>query len=361
MPKKTTIFNLMKCGPGDVAREIKIIGEAVDDWNRGAGVDSKFSVHHHHWSKDTAPDLSDRGQALINAKLIDKCDIIVAVFWKRFGSPTGIAASGTQEEIERAAAQGKRVMVYFSDIEDMRPVDEHQLRLVQQYREKLKPRGLCWAFKSRSELEKLFRTHLQSAVQELIHKHASRPPRQKKSSPASSQRGTLNANVTGDGNTINQAIYNEAPLIKSVVPPPPGAITPAEKRCISKWIESLVKNTSGMTIGEAKGMWWERLKNELEVTRYEDILSIDMPKAEAWYVKNRGIGVRKLRRKAPSLWESERIKAIKAAMGSMGRTNSDYYPEIAARLKMKKPFESLKHLTKADLERVYQMAMRDSR
>lgn len=46
MPKKPTIFNLMKCGPSDVAREIKIISDELDEWNRGAGMNSNFFVHH---------------------------------------------------------------------------------------------------------------------------------------------------------------------------------------------------------------------------------------------------------------------------------------------------------------------------
>lgn len=360
MPKKPVIYNLMKCGPSDVAREIKTIGEVVDAWNRGAGLDSNYFVHHHHWSTDAAPDLSARPQAVINDQLIDKCDLVVAVFWKRFGSPTGIAASGTQEEIERAIAQGRRVLVYFSDIEDIRSVDQSQLRKVQQFREKLRPMGLCWSFKSRVEFEKLFRTHLQLAVQDLISRHTPKPERKKKP-VAVSQKGMANANITGDGNEVTQTIFNKAPVFKSVVPPPSGAVTSAQKIQISSWVDDLVKNTTGMQISEAKAMWWSRLKKKADVTRYEDILSSQMQQVEEWYRKNRGIGVRKLRRKATNLWEAERIKAIKSAMSSMGRSNDNYYPEIAMRLKMPKLFKSIKELTKADLERVYQMVMRDSR
>jgi hypothetical protein len=47
-------------------------------------------------------------------------------------------------------------------------------------------------------------------------------------------------------------------------------------------------------------------------------------------------------------------------MKSIGRTNDDYYPEIASRLKMKKPFDSITKLTKTDLERVYRMVLKDA-
>ncbi len=360
MPKKPTIFNLMKCGPSDVAREIKIISEEVDEWNRGAGMNSNFFVRHSHWATDALPDLSGRPQALINDRLIDNCDIVVAVFWRRFGSPTGIAASGTQEEIERAMTQGRKVMVYFSDVEDLRAEDDAQFRLVQQFREKLKPLGMFWSFKSRAEFSKLFRKHLQMAVQDLIAIHSPKPARKKKAGDVR-QEGVANANVVGDGNQINQNVYTQPPVFKSVVPPPSGAVSSAEKKQITDWVDELAQQATGKTIGQAKAEWWARLKNEAKVTRYEDILSSQMPQIERWYRMNRGIGVRKLRRKAPNLWETERIKAIKTCMSRMGREKEEYYPEIAHRLKMKKPFESLKDLTQTDLERVYQLVTRDSR
>jgi len=74
-------------------------------------------VKHQHWTTDVYPDLADRAQAVPNRQIIDKSKIIVAIFWSRFGTPTGVADSGTQEEILRAATLGRKVMVYFSDLE----------------------------------------------------------------------------------------------------------------------------------------------------------------------------------------------------------------------------------------------------
>ena len=44
----------------------------------------------------------------------------------------------------------------------------------------------------------------------------------------------------------------------------------------------------------------------------------------------------------------------------MGRTNEDYYPEIAARLKIPR-FTSLTELSSKRLEKVYNLVMRDSK
>jgi hypothetical protein len=48
-------------------------------------------------------------------------------------------------------------------------------------------------------------------------------------------------------------------------------------------------------------------------------------------------------------------------MNQMGVAKEVYYPRLAKRLRMKKPFSSLKDLTKRDLDRVYTMVMRDAR
>lgn len=48
-------------------------------------------------------------------------------------------------------------------------------------------------------------------------------------------------------------------------------------------------------------------------------------------------------------------------MNKMGATKESFYPELARRLRMRKPFSSLKDLTKRDLDRVYGLAKRDAR
>src|SRR5271170_840543 len=66
-----------------------------------------------NWRTHAHPDSGQRTQALINRQFADRADVVLAIFWRRLGSPTGKAASGTVEEIERARRRGKKVMVYF--------------------------------------------------------------------------------------------------------------------------------------------------------------------------------------------------------------------------------------------------------
>jgi hypothetical protein len=58
--------------------------------------------------------MGERPQAIINRQLVDDADLLFAVFSTRLGSPTGVAESGTAEEIERLRGMQKPVLVYFS-------------------------------------------------------------------------------------------------------------------------------------------------------------------------------------------------------------------------------------------------------
>lgn len=83
-----------------------------------------------------------------------------------------------------------------------------------------------------------------------------------------------------------------------------------------------------------------------------------MPDVKAWYEGVKREIQNSARRKAPDIFRGGKIPGIKTAMSQMGRTNEEYYPEIAHRLKIR-TFSSLKVLTPKNLERVYNLVRRD--
>jgi hypothetical protein len=68
----------------------------------------------------------------------------------------------------------------------------------------------------------------------------------------------------------------------------------------------------------------------------------------------------KARRTAPEVFKSGKIPAIKAKIREMGRSNDDYYPEVATRPKMRR-FTSLTELSPKNLGRVYQLVLGDAK
>jgi hypothetical protein len=353
MKTQLSLVKLALCGPGDVKKEIQIAQEVVTEWNLQHGEARGFWIKHQHWSTDSHPDLNDRPQGVINGQVIDDSDLIVAIFWSRFGTPTGVADSGTEEEIRRGIKLRRKVMVYFSDLEPLpSTANSQQLERLWRFRQDLQPTGLCWRFSSRERFRLEFTRHLAFNLNEF----------QKSSAPT--HESASSQIITGDNNVqvgrdVN--VFTKPPTVKKVIARKDGGVSPDELRQIKLWIEELAEGEVGISRNASFGKWGAILLNTFNLDKREELLSTQMGDVEAWFVQQRAIQTRGQKTKAPGEWRRKRIGAIKAAMNQMGVTNETYYTELARRLRMKKPFASLKDLTKRDLDRVYALVMQDAR
>jgi hypothetical protein len=116
MPEKIQLFRVFVGAPSDVDEALDVIRGQIEQWNRDHGPLARTRLEFTNWHTHSHPAAGDRPQSLINKQVVDKCDILVGVFQSRFGTPTGIAASGTEEEIRRCIKGGKTVMVYFAQL-----------------------------------------------------------------------------------------------------------------------------------------------------------------------------------------------------------------------------------------------------
>lgn len=348
--KQLTLVKLVFCGPKDVAKEIDIAKEVVDEWNRLNAEPRGLLVKHHHWLTDVYPDLAKRSQEVPNRQIIDPAKILVAIFWSRFGTPTGVADSGTQEEILRAVDQRKKVMVYFSDLEPKpADADARQLDLLWQFRQSLCPRGIGWSFNSRSKFRELFKNHLGLAINAFEPKpQAPKPPRKPRpsvSQTAKTKKGNINQHV-GDN------YYAHPPTEKVIRERRPGSVTTEEVAQINEWIKELAEGEVNKTIGEAFAKWGGHFKKSFRLGHREDLPSEKMGLAEAWYRTQKAIQKEGYKSKAPKLYRDGLIGSIKGGMKEMGVTNETYYPALTKRLKLKKPITHLPDLTTVNLKRV---------
>jgi hypothetical protein len=88
---------------------------------------------------------------VINQQLGDRHDILLGIMGARFGTPTGRASSGTEEEFDRVlkrhevAPGSVQIMMYFKDVEVHR--DKHSLLQaikVEEFRERLEKAGVLY-------------------------------------------------------------------------------------------------------------------------------------------------------------------------------------------------------------------------
>ena len=104
--KKLKRIYVFISSPGDVAKARENVRYAVNRINDLMAKDYGFIFEPIGW-EDIPPGKQERAQEQIN-KYVDKADIFIGVFNQRFGTSTGIADSGTQEEYDRIEDKWKK-------------------------------------------------------------------------------------------------------------------------------------------------------------------------------------------------------------------------------------------------------------
>ncbi|HEY0304273.1 MAG TPA: hypothetical protein VGC44_04830 [Longimicrobiales bacterium] len=168
MPFNARVVEVMIASPGDVGAERQVIRELVLEWNAIYARERSLVVLPVGWETHASPRLGERAQEVINEQILHSCDLLVGVFWTRLGTPTGEAASGSVEEIEKHVAAGKPAMLYFSNA-PVHPdsVDPAQYQALKDFRDKYMQQGLVEFYDSVSEFrEKFARQFAQTIVRD---------------------------------------------------------------------------------------------------------------------------------------------------------------------------------------------------
>lgn len=174
MPQTVQLYRVFFAAPGDVIEELSSVEGIINEWNRQHGDEFGARLELLHWSTHSWPTTGDRPQGLINKQAFDKSDIVVAVFWGKFGSPTGKAASGTEEEIRRGIRMKKQVMVYFSTHpEPNRKPDPKQHSKIEAFKRDLGKKAIYWSYSDRAKFPDAFRNHLAQVMRGLNEKKLS--------------------------------------------------------------------------------------------------------------------------------------------------------------------------------------------
>ena len=167
MSYNARVFNVMIASPGDVASERAIVRDVVYEWNAVHSIKRNIVLLPVGWESHSSPEMGDSPQEIINKQVLEKCDLLVGIFWTRVGTPTTHYGSGTIEEIEKYITTEKPVMLYFSG----KPVvldsiDTDQIQQLKTFKESCKTRGLYFEYDSLSDFKEIFYHHLQLKINE---------------------------------------------------------------------------------------------------------------------------------------------------------------------------------------------------
>lgn len=162
-------FRVLIASPSDVIEERDIAVAVIQQWNDLNSAERQIVLLPLRWETHSAPEYGKRPQEVINKQVVDNCDLLLGIFWTRVGSPTGIAESGTIEEIERVATQGKPVMLYFSaSKKSPDEIDVDQLKRLREFKQKTFKNALVESYSSHIEFRDKFAKQIEIQIRALL-------------------------------------------------------------------------------------------------------------------------------------------------------------------------------------------------
>lgn len=174
MPFMSETYRVLIASPSDLVEERQAATEAVNDWNAQHASAESVVLLPVKWETHAMPQAGIRPHEAINMQLVHQSDILVGMFWTKLGTRTGVAESGTVEEIDQFVAAGKPAFLYFSS----RPIDPSRIDLEQhmrlrEFKDETYKKALTGSFHSVDELRQTLLRHLMQQVRELKGR---RPP-----------------------------------------------------------------------------------------------------------------------------------------------------------------------------------------
>lgn len=163
------VYDLLISCPSDIAQYIPLLETAVNYFNNHYGRNNKIGIRTVYWNKDIYSTMGKFPQDIINQQIVENSDMVVGIFWTRFGTPTNKYESGTEEEIEKMIEAGKQVFLYFLD----KPIppssfDNEQYSKISKFKEKHKNDGVYFTINDELALSRKFYEQLELYFNSLI-------------------------------------------------------------------------------------------------------------------------------------------------------------------------------------------------
>jgi len=157
MTYESKVYQVMIASPSDIIKERHLAVEVIYEWNAVNSYKSKIVLLPAGWETHSAPLTGNRPQEIINKQVLENSDLLVGIFWRRIGTPTGEFVSGTVEEIEKHVKAGKPAMLYFSDKTVASDgVDYDQYDKLTNLKEEYRKKALVGKYSSIDEFRKKF-------------------------------------------------------------------------------------------------------------------------------------------------------------------------------------------------------------
>lgn len=179
MAKSITKYTIFVSSPSDLTEERAAIEEVIKELNLTYGNANNCVIELLKWETHSAPGISkSHTQDIINNDIGDDYDIFLGLLWKRFGTPTKNADSGTEEEFNRALTRFQegnlqiQILLYFKNAvpNSLSDIDPEQFLKVNQFKQSIpKDKILYWEFDTIENLQNFLRLHIPKRIESIAN------------------------------------------------------------------------------------------------------------------------------------------------------------------------------------------------
>src|SRR5579872_4642637 len=149
----STVYRVLIASPSAMPEERQVTSDVINEWNALHAATEGVALLPVRWETHAMPETGVRPQDAINRQLVADCDLVLGLFWTKFGMKTGVADSGTVEEIDQFVASDRPAMLYFSRrLIDPTKIDQDQHARLRQFQSETYKRALTGTFTSLDDL-----------------------------------------------------------------------------------------------------------------------------------------------------------------------------------------------------------------
>jgi hypothetical protein len=177
MAKKILKYTIFVASPNDVEEEKQAVSEVVQELNLGYGTQNNIVFEVVKWETHSAPGISMIDtQQIINQDIGDDYDLFIGILWKKFGTETKTAGSGTEEEFLRAyhrflsKAENFQILFYFKTASpnSLKDISWIELQKIEAFKKSLKDKNvLFWEFDNQENLKSFLRVHIPRRIESI--------------------------------------------------------------------------------------------------------------------------------------------------------------------------------------------------
>jgi hypothetical protein len=173
----TRIVRVFVASPGDVLFERDALSKLINEINQtitAVAPEKDIRLELVRWETHAVP-AAGRAQGVINDQ-IGHYDIFVGIMWRRFGTPSTEAESGTEEEFDRAYNEFQQrgmphIMFYFCQEPASPPKSKQeveQLMRVVAFRDRVSQLALVWEYGEHSDFAATVRPHILHGLKRVL-------------------------------------------------------------------------------------------------------------------------------------------------------------------------------------------------